>query len=41
MTRIAGSTGIPVDEMTAEITVEIRGQLGLNAFVPARMITNS
>ena len=37
MVRIADSTGIPVDAGTAEITADIRDDLGLNDFVSARV----
>jgi hypothetical protein len=37
MTRIADGTGIPVDAMTAEITAEMREELGLNEFASARL----
>jgi len=39
MTRIADTTGIPVDEMTAAITADMRDELGLNEFVSARLPT--
>lgn len=34
--RIADSTGIPLDDATAEATVEMRDNLGLNAFKEGR-----
>jgi hypothetical protein len=37
MTRIADSTGIPLDAMAAEITAEMRQELGLNEFASARL----
>ena len=37
MTRIADSTGIPVDERTAAFTEDLRDALGLNEFVSARL----
>ena len=39
MTRIADTTGIPMDEMTAAVTVEMREELGLNEFASARLPT--
>lgn len=39
MTRIADTTGIPMDEMTAAVTVDIREELGLNEFASARLPT--
>ena len=39
MVRIADSTGIPVDQRAAEITGDIREELGLNSFVSARLGT--
>jgi len=32
MVRVADATGIPLDEATAEATVEIRQSLGINAY---------
>jgi len=37
MTRIADATGIPVDERTAAITVDIRADLGLETFASTRL----
>lgn len=37
MTRIADSTGIPIDEMTVQITADMREDLGLNDFASARL----
>ena len=37
MVRIADSTGIPVDGRMAEISAEVRGQLGLNQLPSARL----
>jgi hypothetical protein len=39
MTRIADTTGIPVDEVTAAITADMRKELGLNEFASARLPT--
>ena len=39
MVRIADATGIPVDTATAAVTADIREELGLNAFVSARLET--
>lgn len=39
MVRIADSTGIPVDSATADITADLRTDLGLNDFVSARLQT--
>ena len=41
MTRIADGTGIPVDAMVAEMTVEMREDLGLNTFASARLPAQS
>jgi hypothetical protein len=37
MTRIADSTGIPVEEATAAMTTDLRNDLRLNDFVTARL----
>lgn len=37
MTRIADSTGIPIDAMTAAVTADMREELGLNEFASARL----